>query len=167
MGTQLRELVAFSNHLHPKSLYYRACFRTSIFSIRSKRGKDFYQTDYSVRRIYAHFSAGLSELRFNIHGLGLVPIQQTPHFEFFSSPDGEQRYRDYVSRFYGRAAVETTVERFKGLGKFIELHPDRLLLLGIVTRPVSPWILILDGTHRAAWAAHNLYKEIRVGVANR
>jgi hypothetical protein len=150
-----------------RSLYYRSCFESSQFAARATRVSDAYSTDYANFPVFAEVDVSLDELRFNVMGIGIVSIWQTPHFAFLTHPDGMRIYSNYILEFYGQSELADSVHKFSTLEKYLLHNPERASILGRVNSPGAKYIIIADGTHRAALAAHGLVSRINVMVTDR
>jgi len=142
--------------------YRRFCVTSSALRDQMTVTTGVYDTDYSSYPIFLRLNCSLESLRFNIHGRGRVSIWETPHYEFWTSKSGVDVYREYIRRNYGSEQVESSVKRFKSLPNFMEGKPQLEVLLGRVQVPWTNWLLVVDGTHRAAWAAYQRVASVNV-----
>ncbi len=150
-----------------RSRYYRACFESSQFAAGAIRLAEIYPTDYADFPVFAEVETDLDKLRFNVLGLGTVSIWETPHFAFFERPNGLKIYSNYIEDYYGISEISGSVDKFNTLKDHLLNHPERRSLLGRTKVLNAKWILIVDGTHRAALAAHRLEARVKVLVTDR
>lgn len=131
------------------------------------RSSGTYNTDYSSHPILLQINCPLEFLRFNIEGRGRVSIWDTPHYEFWGSDTGKEDYKKYICQYYGSEQVETSFSKFESLPNFLDKEPEINCLLGRVIEPWSDWLLIVDGNHRAALAAHRKESTLKVFITDR
>lgn len=145
-----------------KGLTLQRCLRASYYGFCSKTSRaisvrqlieETYKTDYSEMPVFLRSSCRLDSLKFNIHGLGRVSIWETPHYEFLTSSTKSIKYQRYIADFYGSTQVQISVERFRTLERHLAEYPQRNVILTRSEIPWSKWLLVIDGTHRAAVAA--------------
>ena len=136
-----------------RTSYYRVCGRTSRAISARELVDETYSTDYSDMPVSLRARCRIEVLRFKIHGLGKVSIWDTPHYEFLTNRAGEDSYRRYIETHYGPAKVQDSINRFRSLGIHLSEFPQRNILLTRSEIPWSNWLLVVDGTHRAALAA--------------
>jgi hypothetical protein len=108
----------------------------------------------------------IGNLRFNIHGLGRVYIWETPHFRYLDSDRTDDVYQQYIEAHYGIDEVRNSISRFDALPNLIERGEVSNVLLGRIHRPLSSQIIVIDGTHRAAWAAYERKQLVTVAVTD-
>ncbi len=128
---------------------------------------DIYPTDYADFPVFAEVETDLDKLRFNVLGLGSVSIWETPHFAFFEHPNGLEIYSNYIKEHYGTSEIPGSVHKFKTLQDHILNHPERTSLLGRTKVLNANWMVIVDGTHRAALSAHRSQPRVKVMVTDR
>ena len=139
--------------IQTRTSYHRFCGETSrAISIREPADET-YSTDYSDMPVFIKSRCRIEFLRFKIHGLGKVSIWNTPHYQFLKSQVGENNYLKYIETYYGPAEVQGSVNRFRALELHLSEFPQRNILLTRSEIPWSNWLLVVDGTHRAALAA--------------
>jgi hypothetical protein len=107
------------------------------------------------------------ELRFNVMGIGTVSIWQTPHFAFLGHPQGLEIYSNYITKFYGLSELAVSVHKFSTLKEYLSCNPERASILGRVNSVRSKHMIVVDGTHRAALAAHGSESGLKVMVTDR
>jgi hypothetical protein len=146
--------------------YFRLCIETSALRKRMTSTEETYDTDYSSLRVVRRLECDLNELRFNIHGRGRVSIWETPHFEFLCNQERPDTYRNYIRNFHGDEVVESSFMRFTNLSRHISDLPHRGILLGRACRPFASWLLVVDGTHRAALAAFEGRHAVELAVTD-
>ncbi len=128
---------------------------------------DIYPTDYADFPVFAEVETDLEKLRFNILGLGTVSIWETPHFAFFEHPNGLEIYSNYIEDHYGVSEISGSVRKFNTLKDHLLDNPERRSLLGRTKNLKAKWMVIVDGTHRAAFAAHHSHTRVKVLVTDR
>ncbi len=129
------------------------CANTSRALLNKKRVSGTYSTDYSDMPVILRSTCQLDRLKFKIHGIGKVSIWDTPHYKFLAGLDKENTYPCYIEKYYGSAEVQPSITRFRSLGAHLSECPERNILLTRSQFPFSNTLLVVDGTHRAAFAA--------------
>lgn len=149
-----------------RASYYTFCTKTSrAISVRQSV-KETYGTDYSEMPVFLRSRCRIDSLKFNIHGLGRVSIWETPHYEFLTTSTKAKTYQRYIADFYGPIQVQTSIERFRMLENYVAEFPQRNVILARSEFPWSKWLLVIDGTHRAAIAASQGRDSIDVVLTN-
>lgn len=135
------------------SCYFAFCAKTSRAISSSERTYETYNTDYSDVPTILRSRCRLDRLRFMIHGIGKVSIWDTPHYAFITDCDQLDTYSRYIEEHYGSAEVQPSISRFRDLENHLNRYPQRKVLLTRSEIPYSKWLRVIDGTHRAAYAA--------------
>jgi len=96
----------------------------------------------------------ISQLVANILGVGLVPIDETPHFQFVAGD--EQPYIDYWEKYWGHELKDNhTPEAFRALIQATKLYPIHIRNNQII-----------DGVHRASIALARGQERIQAHVTD-
>ena len=106
---------------------------------------------YETRYVLPHL------LRVNLSGGTIVPIKETPHYEFVKGHRGP--YEAYHSRYVGVTLTDDHFPHaFDLLVRFFDLEKAQPIVC-------TPDLRILDGSHRAAiWCAHYKDKPVQVCI---
>jgi len=106
---------------------------------------------------YPTFAAGtipIEWVRCFIHGLGRVEILKSPHYSHLVSNGSSKAYVNYLREYYPEVNRLEQVARFEELFWSLQEEPVGVSVLARQISPFSRKVLVVDGTHRAAIAAH-------------
>lgn len=117
---------------------------------------------------YGTIKIPLNILRANIYtptGMRLVPIEETPHYQWINdliqgndNTDSYSKYHEYVKTFFPELNTDEQLDKIKNLVRSILSQPNKNSQITITVytskynRNSFPYIIIFDGNHRAAIA---------------
>lgn len=124
-----------------------------IINFRIKKGT--YDTDYSLENTWCRFESQPEQCEVNIHGLGYVPISESPQYAYINkfNRNVEQEsnsYEEYLRKYYPNENVEKSIINFEELLKKIKSDGFEREILAELPSKTSSKIRVVDGTHRLA-----------------
>ena len=124
-----------------------------------------YDADYHKFQTIGTVTVPVQNVRSRILGIGWVAINKTPHYKYLEgSTFGDFEYAQYVSYFFGSAALVDSLARFNSLESYLQNRPDRKTLLGGLLRPRDTNVYLVDGSHRAALLVAQGAQELMIDI---
>lgn len=138
--------------------------KLSKFSQKTTREKSQWDAEWRTYEVIGGGFVPINLIRLNLSGIGSVPIQKSPHFNYIKSYFTSPSYEEYLIRTYQIKEVEKHIKKFQDLYEKIKLNPSNVTVL-VLTRPIlapSKGLELLDGAHRLAILASLGYSCVRV-----
>jgi hypothetical protein len=114
---------------------------------------------------YPTFAAGkipIEWVRCSIRGVGRVEILKSPHYSHLFSNGSSKAYVNYLREHFPELNCSEQVARFEELFRSLQEEPIGVSVLARQISPFSRKVLVVDGTHRAAIAAHIGLKKLNL-----
>jgi hypothetical protein len=104
-----------------------------------------------------------------IHGVGFVPITQTPHYSYarslaLNSNSDENYYSEYLKKYYPIENLENSLGNFRRTFLYVKEHPTQISILVSKMKFLGADVMVVDGVHRAAILAALDYTDVKCDI---
>ena len=104
-----------------------------------------------------------------IHGVGFVPIIQTPHYSYARSlaqnlNSDENSYSKYLKKYYPIENLQDSLGNFRRTFLYVKEHPTKISILVSKMKFFGADVMVIDGVHRAAILAALDYTDVKCDI---
>ena len=140
-------------------------FMINPFSKSFMRENSNWNSNWFNFRVIAEGTVPISHLKVTVLGLGKVPIEKSPHFNFVSSNYQSTDYQDYIIKYYSECNVKKQMQHFVSLYNKMKIYNSDSTILVRQSTLFSNELIVLDGVHRLAILAALGNKRISVKIS--
>jgi hypothetical protein len=115
--------------------------------------KSIYNTNYSLETTWCRFDVSPELLRVYIHGLGFVPIEDSPHYIHLLSLTNninDDAYKNYLHDYYPNEDEDKSISSFNLLFTELSRNMNSDYILVELPTANNDYFNVVDGTHRLA-----------------
>ena len=125
-------------------------FLINPFSTGFTRENSKWNSNWSNFRVIAGGTVPISHLKVTVLGLGRVPIEKSPHFNFVSSNCQSTDYEEYIIKYYSDCDIKKQMQHFVLLYNKMKIDDSDSTILVRQSTLFSNELIVLDGVHRLA-----------------
>lgn len=155
---------------HPKRYAYALQLVISPKITRKEILLKRYNAEYRIFLSVAYGTVNLNNLVCFVHGMGYVPISQTPHYSYAQNldrnvKDDQNSYSRYIQKYYPTLNLENSLDKFNKTFLYVKAYPTQTVILLSKKKFFDKDIIIIDGVHRAAIMAALRYSDIQCRIS--